>query len=730
MATTRVASTQIDLLDLNDAIISGTEPPNPVDGTLWIDNRTNPPILKVWHPDTGWVTQPIDLTYLDPGASQTITDNNQLLVDMADDLVLTNLERLDVKNIVTNIIGSIPTDTGSMPSLSSIDSTSTTFKGEVWSLRKSALNAGIATTDVAYTTYGSAYTTLVNYLNGLAPKPWNISSTVNNTLTSLWRTNWNSYYTAYNALVQAMNTKLGTSPIGGRNYLRNTGAFTSDKDLNNWSLNVGSACAATMHVVNDGVYGNVLNFTVTTNAATGNNWIVFQNTGLTLPNGLFTIGNIYTLSFYIKNPMAMSVNFKDADSTDPVVSSDYAIPVSASWQKIVWTFTATATGATPELYLSVTDHVAVGDIYLTYIMLEDGTRPTGWNPAPEDSGTGLLTLTGRVSKVEDSVKADSIVLAVTTSTTYKNDLLSKAPSDVADGLAASQDVKDALASAIAYTDGQVQGLQMTTYVKHADMTVYEQDITSHFKTAGGINMLKNSIGLSGSDFWTVTGAFNTTQTPDLQPYGLKSGFSLDGCTLKQVVAVTPGITYTLSARVFKDTTGTGYLTFYDTSKVTGSASNIVNFISGSKYSLADKQSISITPTTGSVTVEISADSANTTGMIFSGVQMNIGDIPFEWTNHPDEVYIGNINFDINGISVQQIDSATNKIISYTVMTPDRFAGYADADGNGTIDQTKGSKDEVFRMDKDSFVMKSATLNPIKIIPITTGGHNGIAFVGV
>jgi hypothetical protein len=684
----------------------------------------------VWHPDTGWVTQPIDLTYLDPGASQTITDNAQLLVDMADDLVLTNLERLDVKNIVTNIMGSMPTDTGSMPALSSIDSSSTTFKGEVWSVRRSALAAGIPTTDTTYSTYGSAYTTLVNYLNGLAPKPWNISSTVNNTLTSLWRTNWNAYYTAYNSLVQAVNAKLGTGPVGGRNYLRNTGAFTSDKDLNNWSLNVGSACAATLHVVSDAAYGNVLDFAVTTNSATGNNWIVLQNTGLTLPNGVFTIGNTYTLSFYIKNPMTLGVNFKDADSTDPVVASDFAIPVSATWQKVVWTFTPTATGVTPEFYLNVTDHAAIGDIYLTYIMLEDGTRPTGWSPAPEDTGTGLLTLTGRVTVVENATKADSIVLAVTTSTTYKNDLLGKAPSDVTNGLASSQDVIDAINTANDYTDGQVQGLQMTDYVKHADMTVYEQDITAHFKTAGGINMLKNSIGLSGSDFWTVTGAFNTTQTPDLQPFGLKSGFSLDGCTLKQVVAVTPGITYTLSARVFKDTAGTGYFKFYDTSQVTGSATNTANFISGSKYSLNDKVSISITPTTGSVTVEINADSANTTGMIFSGIQMNIGDIPFEWTNHPDEVYIGNINFDINGISVQQIDSATNKILSYTIMTPDRFAGYADADGNGTIDQTRGSKDEVFRMDKDSFIMKSATLNPIKIIPITTGGHNGIAFVGV
>lgn len=726
---TRVASNQIDLLDLNDAIISGTQPSNPVDGTLWINNSVTPPVLMVYHPDTGWTQQQIDLTYLDPGASQIIDDTAQLLDDMADDLVLTQMERLDVKNIVTNIIGSIPTDTGSMPALTSIDSATTTFKGEAWAVRRSAQSAGIATTDTTYSAYGTAYTTLVNYLNGLTPKPWSISSTTNITLDSNWRTNWNNYYTSYNALVQLINDKLGKGPIGGRNYLRNTGAFTSDADLTNWSLNVGSAASATLHVIDDAAYGNVLDFEVVTNATTGNNWIVLQNTGLTLPNKKFTIGSNYTLSFYIKNAMTMAVNFKDADSTDPVVATDFAIAASSSWQKVVWTFTATATGVTPEFYLSVTDHTAIGHVYLTYVMLEDGIKATGWSPAPEDTSTQLITLSKRVVTVENATLADSIVLAVTSSTSYKTDLLSKAPADVANGLASTQDVDDALDTAKQYTADEIKGLQMSDFVKHADMTVYEQDITASFKTAGGINMLKNSIGMAGSDFWAVTGTFNTTQTPDLQPFGLKSGFSLNGCTLKQTVDVTPGISYTLSARVFKGSTGIGYMTLYDTSKVTDSASNIINFTSGSAYKLDDKQSISITPTTSSVTIELNADGTNTVPMIFSGVQLNIGDIPFEWTNHPDEIYAGNINFDINGISVRQLDS-TGKIISYTVMTPDRFAGYADADGNGTIDQTKGSKDEVFRMDKDSFIMKTATLKPIKIIPITTGGHNGIAFVGV
>jgi hypothetical protein len=107
--------------------------------------------------------------------------------------------------------------------------------------------------------------------------------------------------------------------------------------------------------------------------------------------------------------------------------------------------------------------------------------------------------------------------------------------------------------------------------------------------------------------------------------------------------------------------------------------------------------------------------------------LNIGSVAFQWQQAPTEIYTGGVNFDINGIQVSQFD-ATGKVTGYTVMTPSKFAGYSDVNGDGNIDQTTGSNDEIFRMDQDTFVMKSATIKPIKIVPVTSGGYNGIAFV--
>jgi len=70
------------------------------------------------------------------------------------------------------------------------------------------------------------------------------------------------------------------------------------------------------------------------------------------------------------------------------------------------------------------------------------------------------------------------------------------------------------------------------------------------------------------------------------------------------------------------------------------------------------------------------------------------------------------------------------------MTPEKFAGYYDVDGDGVIDETNNSPDEVFRMDKDEFVMKKATvkeeitMDTVKIINVNEDTRKGWAFVAI
>jgi len=238
-------------------------------------------------------------------------------------------------------------------------------------------------------------------------------------------------------------------------------------------------------------------------------------------------------------------------------------------------------------------------------------------------------------------------------------------------------------------------------------------------------MVLNSVGFANTSFWTATGTNNskpwTTAAVELNQFGTKSGFSLQGGTLAQNITVTPGIPYTVSVLAKKGSAGTGYFKVYETGQ---SFTN--NLLSGSTYNYT-KFSQNIVPATSTITVEISGDTTSA-GTIFTALMFNIGMNAFTWTLSPGEVYNTAINMDINGIQVEQIDPDSGDVTGYTVMTPTKFAGYRDQTGDGNIDTADGSDDEVFRMDTDTFHMKSATIGTTVKIVSVSGTHNGIAFI--
>lgn len=601
--------------------------------------------------------------------------------------------------------------------------------GSFATIRKAATQAGLLTSDTNYTNLAAQYNTLVNYLEGLTPVfPWSVATTDVITITpSTWRNNWNNYYLAEYQLQQATTTALQGNingiQVGGRNLLRNSGNFT---DTSYWSLNIGSAVTGVLNPpTEDSVYGNVIKADLTANAASGNNWWVLQNNGFTMPNGKFTAGQIYTLSFLIQNSFPVTVSFKDSDGTNSVVSSSFSVSVNANWTRVWWTFTASATGNVPELYMAKADNTSTGSVLITQIKLELGNRATDWFPAPEDLITSLANLQGRISDVESLTTDDSIINTVTSSNAFTNALDGKADSTDLANYATADQLTQAQNDLNAAIQSGIAGIDFTPYVTQTQLTQTSQGLTEQITSSGGVNMVLNSVGFSGTDFWTVTndtgGLVSTTQAAELDPFGSFSGFSLNGGKLDQNITVTPGIPYTLSAYVKKGTLGTGYVQISETAQ----PPQTFNLVAGTAYSY-QYVNVTITPTTSTLTVELYGDTTSG-GVIITSLIVNIGTAPFTWQQAPGEVYNTNIRFDINGIRVSQYNSSGVQT-KMTVMTPSLFAGYADVDGNGVIDPTIGGPDEVFRMDTDTFVMKSATIKPIKIIPIAANGHNGIAFV--
>lgn len=71
------------------------------------------------------------------------------------------------------------------------------------------------------------------------------------------------------------------------------------------------------------------------------------------------------------------------------------------------------------------------------------------------------------------------------------------------------------------------------------------NLTSVFKTSGGSNLLRNSVGYSGTDFWLTSGTITTNQNDDMSLSG--SEFILTGdAKLEQIYSTQPGNLYSIA----------------------------------------------------------------------------------------------------------------------------------------------------------------------------------------
>ena len=71
------------------------------------------------------------------------------------------------------------------------------------------------------------------------------------------------------------------------------------------------------------------------------------------------------------------------------------------------------------------------------------------------------------------------------------------------------------------------------------------NLTSVFKTSGGSNLLRNSVGYAGTDFWLTSGTISTNQNDDMSLSG--SEFILTGnSSIEQLYNTQPGTLYSIS----------------------------------------------------------------------------------------------------------------------------------------------------------------------------------------
>ncbi|PGE75400.1 carbohydrate-binding protein CenC [Bacillus toyonensis] len=225
----------LTLIDLNDALISGSAPSNPTTGTLWIDSSVKPNVMKMWD-GKSWVVQSLDLASLDKDANDKIENAATTLSNLADDSKIDITERSYVKDKLANIIGSVLPDTANtLPVATALDSGG---KGEFYSVRKQATNIGIPTSDTNYVAVATQYTNLKTYLEALTPiDAWDTSIGNKDKVIpinpTVWRDTWLKYYQAIDVLSEAIQAKaknnVDEQTAGGSNMLKNTADFIANR---------------------------------------------------------------------------------------------------------------------------------------------------------------------------------------------------------------------------------------------------------------------------------------------------------------------------------------------------------------------------------------------------------------------------------------------------------------------------------------------------------------------
>jgi hypothetical protein len=425
---------QLSLIDLNDAIISGSAPSNPSVGTLWIDSSTSPKTLKEWN-GSAWI---VEGEIMDEGTGETIVDITETLGNMANDNKLDFPERQVVKDRLTEIIGYVIGDTDLMPTSATLDSSA---KGGFYTVRRSALNAGISSSDAKYVAVKTKYDALKTYLDGLTPfKAWDLSDTNKNNVIDVvksdFRTKWLEYYIAVDDLAQLTAQQLKNNvdniAVGGTNYASN-GDFAIPLDKGRWSAQY---TGQTKEIVDISTETPPFKYAFHVKNTTNTHGGIFSPTLWSGTIAEALVDKEITISFWLKyqNIVQGANSWNKGRFGELVIEGEtstgtkvYSYPkvldnanhttgTNMTWQKYVGTIKLTLPSTAVKITKISFKHGiegCTGEFWTTGIKIEMGNKVTDWSTNPED-------IEGRIANAEFKLEDDQIMLAVESTETWIN----------------------------------------------------------------------------------------------------------------------------------------------------------------------------------------------------------------------------------------------------------------------------------------------------------------------
>lgn len=667
-------------------------------------------------------------------AQQDATKANQSIADLSNDNLVTPNEKLDLKKEWEIIVAEKPKN----------DAQADKF-------------------GVSKTTYGTAYNALNTYLTPILANLTTNSAIVGQTMRDTFKT----YYSARTDLLNAIASKakeladnaqntVDNISVGGRNYWATSKAIAGYVRTTNGS----SVSASPQHQMIDELFPINPNITIIyqcwnpeqVSNSTNSNRIAFfdENKVLIKAFNLPFLSGSYQIANFIApaNTAYMKLGVIQGDSSGTLnksikfkfevgsIPTDWTpapedIETAINGKEGAWVYSPTAP-----------TNPAIGLVWVDSSKTPNQPKrwtggETGWVAlTPEEVkdlpwGEDGSSLADWVAQAEQKISSDAIINTVLGSEDFTGIFDKKANTEDLNNLASYDDLDAMQAEYERLLKEGIAGIDFSPYVTNTELEQLRDSFTFSVQQAGGVNMLKNSLGFSGTDFWQTSSDIDTTQNEQLAKLGFGSGFMVnraEHAILRQAVELPEakqGLQYALSfymnVATFGDTTGLqcgariyeeGVLKY--TVGITDATQGIP-----SDYHL---YKLVFEPESPNTTVALFVRNGAQATVIISGVMYNIGNIALKWQPYPSEIYNTNVKIDINGITVKN-----NQTDGYTMITPQEFSGYARVNGemeriftlNGQVTEVKMLKAE-----------KRITMEPISVFAMNSKETNmiGWAFV--
>lgn len=519
-------------------------------------------------------------------AQADATKANQSIADLSNDNLATPNEKLDLKKEWETIVAEKPKNDAQADKFG----VSKTTYGTAYNALNTYLTpilASLTTNSVivgqtmrdTFKTYYSARTDL---LNAIASKAKDLADTAQNT--------------ADNIAVGTRNLLIGTQDFSKGRYPGNTHITITDEKL------FGNAVMKNDFTTGTG-YSDMYQMTTS---------IIPTGTQYTL--SFYAKADIdktkMSCYFYNPNTTVNSVNSQGGRVTSGDGRTVFVL--STEWTKywVTWTQTQADKPKSVIIGRKTGGEEPNSAFYMSSPMLVEGNKPQTWMKAPEDiettingkegawvysptaptnpaiglvwvdssktpnqpkrwtgGETGWVALTPEevkdlpwgedgssladwVAQAEQKISSDAIINTVLGSEDFTGIFDKKANTEDLNNLASYDDLDAMQAEYERLLKEGIAGIDFSPYVTNTELEQLKDSFTFSVQQAGGVNMLKNSLGFSGMDFWQTQGeniADESVQFPIKT-----SAYRLYGVNMREEFKV--GQTYTITLKGTKPTT--------------------------------------------------------------------------------------------------------------------------------------------------------------------------------